>query len=78
MKIFTAKKMKFYVKVISGKCEQIRSFAVFCGFAHNYERIFNGKLNPLTTTVSHHIETCQLIWIANQLTDFYMIGNIGR
>ena len=35
-------------------------------------------LNPLTTNVPHHIETSQLISIANQLTGFYMIENIGR
>ena len=70
MKIFTAKKMKFYVKVISGKFSvDLLTFT---------KEFINGKLNPLTTTVSHHMETCQLIWIANQLTDFYMIGNIGR
>ena len=34
--------------------------------------------NPLTTSVSHHIETSQLIWRANQLFGFYMMGNIGR
>ena len=35
-------------------------------------------LNPLMTNVPHHIETSQLIWIANQLTGFYMMGNIGH
>ena len=35
-------------------------------------------LNPLTTNASHHIETSQLICIANQLTGFYIMGNIGR
>ena len=35
-------------------------------------------LKPLTANVLHHIETSQLIWIANQLTGFYMMGNIGR
>ena len=34
--------------------------------------------NPLTTTVTHHRETSQLIWNANQLTGFYMIQNIDR
>ena len=38
---------------------------------------FNG-LNPLTTSVPYHIETGQLICNANQLTGFYMMGNIGR
>ena len=35
-------------------------------------------LNPLTASVPHHIETSQLICIANQLTGFYFMGNIGR
>ena len=35
-------------------------------------------LNPLTTSVSHHIETSKLICRANQLTGFYMMCNIGR
>ena len=34
--------------------------------------------NPLTTNVPHHIETSQLIYIANQLTGFYMMENIGH
>ena len=33
--------------------------------------------NPLTTSVPHHIETRRLICSANQLTGFYMMGNIG-
>ena len=33
--------------------------------------------NPLTTNVPHHIETSQLICSANQLTGFYMMGDIG-
>ena len=36
------------------------------------------SFNPLTTNVPHYIETSQLVSIANQLTGFYMIGNIGR
>ena len=34
--------------------------------------------NLLTTIISHHIETNQLIFSANQLTNFYMMVNIGR
>ena len=34
--------------------------------------------NPLTTNVSYHIETSQLICYVNQLTGFYMTGNIDR
>ena len=39
---------------------------------------FVSLFNPLTTNVPHHIETSQLICRANQLTSFYMMGNIGR
>ena len=35
-------------------------------------------VNPFTTNVPHHIETIQLICNPNQLTGFYMIGNIGH
>ena len=34
--------------------------------------------NPLTTNVPCHIESSQLICNANQLTGFYMMGNIAR
>ena len=40
--------------------------------------IFFNPLNPLTTNVPHYIETSQLICNENQLTGFYMMGNIGR
>ena len=36
------------------------------------------KFNPLTANVPHYIEISQLICIADQLTGFYMMGNIGR
>ena len=32
------------------------------------------SFNPLTTSVSYHIETSQLIFIANQLTGFVYDG----
>ena len=35
-------------------------------------------LNLLTTNISHHKETSRLICIANRLTDFCMMGSIGR
>ena len=35
-------------------------------------------LNLLTTNVPQHIKTTQLIRNANQLTGFYMMGDIGR
>ena len=34
--------------------------------------------NPLTTSVSHDIETRKLICNANQLTGSYIMENIGR
>ena len=40
--------------------------------------VFIATVNPLTTNVPHHIGTSQLIWIANQLTGFFMMWNIGR
>ena len=33
--------------------------------------------NLLTTNVPHYVETSQLICNANQLTGFYLMGNIG-
>ena len=38
----------------------------------------DAPVNVLTTNVPHHIETSLLICITNELTSFYMIGNIGR
>lgn len=35
-------------------------------------------LNPLMTDAPHHTETSQMIGIANQLTGFYVMGNIDR
>ena len=35
-------------------------------------------LNPLATNVPNHTETNKFVWIANQLTGFYMIGNTGH
>ena len=55
------------------------SFHLIKDIGKKYVRsiLFN-YVKSLTTNVPHHIETSQLICIANQLTDFYMIGNIGR
>ena len=36
------------------------------------------SFNPFTTNVTHYIETSHLICILNQLTGFYIMGNIGR
>ena len=40
--------------------------------------VFLRLINPLMTNVPHHIASSQLIYSANQLTGFYMMGNIGR
>ena len=42
------------------------------------QSIIYNIVNPLATNVAHHIESSQLICTANQLTGFYMTGNIGR
>ena len=36
------------------------------------------NLNPLTTNIPHHTETSQLIYNANQLAGFGIMGNIVR
>ena len=36
------------------------------------------RLNLLTANGPWHIETTQVLCSADQLTGFYMIGNIGR
>ena len=38
----------------------------------------NYPINPLITHAPHYVETSQLTGNANQLTGFYMMGNIGR
>ena len=35
-------------------------------------------LSDLTVNIPYHTETIQLIWSANQLTGFYVMGNTGR
>ena len=42
-----------------------------------FQRCFQGPVNTLATIKTHHIETSQLISNANQLSGFYMMGNIG-
>ena len=63
--------------------EYISEFRIFKNhFLALITFIFSGfnplPLNPLTTSVPHHIETSQLICRANQLTGFYMMGSTGR
>ena len=35
-------------------------------------------VHPLTKNIPHHIETSQLICIANRLNGFHMVGEIRR
>ena len=46
--------------------------------SHIAKLLAAGWFNPLTTNVPHHIETSQLICNPDQLTGFYVMGNIGR
>ena len=50
---------------------------IFLSYLDYFLKLLRMPFNLLTTNVSHHIETSQLICIANQLTGFYMMGNIG-
>ena len=46
-----------------------------------YQCIFNFHdctFHPLRTNVPHHKETTQLICNGNELTSFYIMGNIAR
>ena len=53
--------------------ENISTLTNTLTFSINYTEAINSKsINTLTTNVSHHIETRQLVCIANQLTGFYM------
>ena len=63
--------------------ESIKNVSIqICLSLNNYTitKLFTGlkarisALNLLTTNFSHHIETSQLISIANQLARFYMMG----
>lgn len=35
------------------------------------------SFNPLTTSVPHHMETSQLLYMETELTGFFMMGEIG-
>ena len=50
----------------------------FSQFGLNFVKYLLQYINPLTTNVPHDIETSHLIYKANQLTGFYMMGNIDR
>ena len=60
----------------------LRFISNFCFISSNFKTVTKDLVflifNSLTTAVPHHIETSQLICIANQLTGFYMMRNIGR
>ena len=63
----------FFVKYSILDVSQSAEYASECT-----ERTKSRIINTLTTTGPYHIETSQLICIANQFTGFYMMGNIGR
>ena len=63
----------FFVKYSILDVSQSAEYASECT-----ERTKSRIINTLTTNVPYHIETSQLICIANQFTGFYMMGNIGR
>ena len=46
-------------------------------FAKNMLTFYFFFINPLTVSAPNHIETSKLICRANQLTGFYMMGNIS-
>ena len=73
---------KTTLKIKTAKLNQaIDSVALEIGIWSLWKRNVMGNidlLHPLATSVPHHLETSQLICRANQLTDFYMIGNISR
>ena len=50
----------------------------FSQFGLTFVKYLHQYINPLTTNVPHHIETSHLICKANQLTVFYIMGNIDR
>ena len=49
---------------------------VLANFAKFTEKQACNFINPLTANVPHHTETSQLIYYANQLTGFYMMGTL--
>ena len=62
-------KMESFATIVSGS-KLLLSIVDICGDPGH-------AFNPLSTNVLLHIETSQLICTANQLTGFYMMGNIG-
>ena len=67
--------------VIDDEKQEVRAVQSFQSLTLTVTFIINSLLvlfNLLTTNVSHHIETSQLVCIANQFTGFYMIVNICR
>ena len=66
-------KIELFAKVING-------LAVYY-FRNRVSSYFDSALNkplrqPFNDQCSHHIKTSQLIWSANQLTGFYMMGTL--
>ena len=45
-------------------------------YASGYSFCIHTRVNLLTANAPHYIETSQLIYNPNQLTGFYMMGNV--
>ena len=81
---FVIVKVKYFVKVNSlwvgtygNRIDELGKM-IWSQFSTKVLTITMLDINPLTTNVPHHIETSLLIWNANPLTSFYMMGNIRR
>ena len=72
-------KMELFEKIVNGFKGSILD--AWQGSEYVYDTSYSLPsifFNPLTTSVPHHIETSQLICIANQVTGSYMMRNISR
>ena len=55
-------------------CVFFKTFEIKCITKPWQAKFFHAYINPLTTSVPHHIETSQLIRRRDQLTGFYIWG----
>ena len=75
----TGKEIFFVFRKHEPKVKQIQFFHhVNMRWLWLWNSIPAHHLNPLKTNTPQHIVTSQFICIANQLTSFYMMRNIGR
>ena len=74
-----AKRMRAIAEeVLSNREIFVLCYQEFLVFFYKSLLTLFSQSNPLTTNVPEHIETSQLICIANQLTGFFIMGDIGR